>query len=268
MPFREFKARVEARLGTNLVQAMAGEAGEDWDNEIWIDAVEDTLAAGRFRLIVAVDEINAGLKRTILYLNRHADIPVVAAELRRARLGDVEVLAPQVFADEQARRNLPGPPPAPHVENADTLVVAATHAFDEYQRIGAYICQPTRSFRTDVSKYLGFYAHRRIEPVFPKIVAFRPNVTLSPENIAELKTSTDPIDRQVGEIAEKALADADGGEHVGEAHQVVVLQEGFELPHPIRHNGGSAWLRGQRYTSSAALKSAPTTTDELQALGG
>ena len=61
---------------------------------------------------------------------------------------------------------LPGAFAAPPIEQTDTLVVAATHAFGEHQRIGAYICQPNRSFRTDTAKYLGFYAHRRIEPVF------------------------------------------------------------------------------------------------------
>jgi hypothetical protein len=43
---------------------------------------------------------------------------------------------------------------------------------------------------------------------------------------------------------------------------------GFELEHPIRHDGHAAWLRGQRYTSSKALKAQPATTEELRAAGG
>jgi hypothetical protein len=48
----------------------------------------------------------------------------------------------------------------------------------------------------------------------------------------------------------------------------VLLDDGFEIPHEIKHHGAAAWLRGQRYTSSEALKQAPATTEELQALGG
>jgi hypothetical protein len=66
-------------------------------------------------------------------------MPVLGVELRRVRLGDVEILAPQVFAGELAQTKLPGPPPPPAVEHADTLVVAATHAYGEFKRIGAYL---------------------------------------------------------------------------------------------------------------------------------
>ena len=100
-------------------------------------------------------------------------------------------------------------------------------------------------------------------------MSFRPNVPFTPENADQLKASNDPVDQQVGVVIDTALADDVGPKRdVGEHYQVVVLDEGFEIPHEIRHPGGSAWLRGHRYTVSDALKKAPSTTAELQAHGG
>jgi hypothetical protein len=266
MGFKEFKSRVDARLAGDMVAAMAAQAGENFDAGVWTDAIEENVTAGQFRLIVAVDAINAGLKRTLVYLNTHSALPILGVELRRERLGDVDVLSPQVFAGELAQTKLPGPPSAPAVEHADTLVVAATHAYNEFKQIGAYICQPHRSFRTDVAEYLGFYAKRRIEPDFPRIVAFRPNITFSAGRAAELRATSDVLDHRVADVIEKALAAE--LRTAGEPYQVVLLDEGFELAHEIKHHGPTAWLRGQRYTSSEALKKLPATTDELQVLGG
>jgi hypothetical protein len=44
----------------------------------------------------------------------------------------------------------------------DTVVVAARAACPECQRLGAYVCQPNRSFRAGL-KYLGFYAEGAIQ---------------------------------------------------------------------------------------------------------
>jgi hypothetical protein len=269
MPFREFRARVQARLGGDLVDAMADRAGDDWDRDVWIDEVSSRLVDGMFRLVVAVDQMAPTLKRSILYLNGHSSLPILAVELQRGRHGVTEVLMPTVFADEQARRKVSSPSTTADIENADTLVVAATHAWPEYQRTGAYICQPERSFRPN-ARFLGFYAKRRIEPLFPGIVAFRKNVLWAPETVSALRLTGDPEDAEVATIIEGDLASADSLRKAGHLHQVVLLDpnRGFELQHEIAHHGHAAWLRGQRYTSSEALKTQPATTDQLRAAGG
>jgi hypothetical protein len=270
MSFREFRARVETRLsGGDLIDSMAERAGEDWDGEVWLDQVSSRLETGTFRLVVAVDKMAPTLKQTVLYLNGHSPLPVLAVELQRGRYGTTEVLVPTVFAEEQARRKVPTPSDTADIENADTVVVAATNAWPEYERTGAYICQPERSFRPTAT-YLGFYAHRRIERVFPRIVAFRKNLRWSSETVAELRVTGDSEDARVADIIEEDLASPESLRTQGMPHQVVLLDpaQGFELPHEIAHHGQAAWLRGQRYTSSDALKTAPATTDELRAGGG
>jgi hypothetical protein len=269
MSFREFRARVEARIGHDLFDSMAERAGEDWDREVWLDQVASRLESGTFRLVVAVDQMAPTLKQTVLYLNGHTTLPVLAVELQRGRYGETEVLVPTVFAEEQARRKVPTPSDSADVENADTVIVAATNAWPEYERTGAYICQPERSFRP-AATYLGFYAHRRIERVFPRIVAFRKNLRWLPETVAELRRTGDPEDLRVADLIERDLAFPESLRTPGMPHQVVLLdpEQGFEIPHEIAHKGQAAWLRGQRYTSSDALKTAPATTDELRAAGG
>lgn len=50
----------------------------------------------------------------------------------------------------------------------DTVIVAARRAWPEYQRFGAYICQPERSFRAGLTHF-GFYADGAIQPLIPLI---------------------------------------------------------------------------------------------------
>jgi hypothetical protein len=272
MSLRSFHARVEARLGEPLNDAMAARAGDEWDQAIWSDQVEKALDAGNFRVIIAVDKIGSTLKQTVLYLNSHTDLAVIAVELQRERVGEVEVLVPTVFADEQARQKVP---PATlsstaEVADADTLVVAATHAWPEYELTGAYICQPLRSFRTN-AEYFGFYAKRQIYPVFPKIIAFRKNILFTRETVTALRATGSVEDALVADVVERDLDQPTAPyNREGIAHQVVLLDPsaGFTLDHPVRHEGRAAWLRGQRYTSSTALKAHPPTTEELRAGGG
>lgn len=68
------------------------------------EAVAANLAAGRFRLVLAVDEINAPLKRMVEYLNAMSGpgTSVIAVEYRRFRHGPVEVLMPQQYGQELA----------------------------------------------------------------------------------------------------------------------------------------------------------------------
>ena len=269
MSFREFRRRVENRLiGKDLLGAMERAAPEEWDRDWWTDEVIDRLDSGNFRVVIAVDAITPTLKQTVLYLNAHTDLPVFAVALQRAKKGAVEVLVPTLFAEEQARRKAPVPPSST-IEDADTVVVAATHALGEYDRSHAYICQPNRSFRDGI-RYLGFYAKRRVEPLFPRVLGFKKNVPFTAEQATELAASADPLDQRVAKVIQIELASPHSLRAPGEAWQVVPLDPhaGFELDHEIKHEGAAAWLRGQRYTASSALKTQPSTTDELRAAGG
>lgn len=69
-------------------------------------AVEDNLRAGRYRLIVAVDDITPELQRIIEYLSDHTlpDVGVLALELGFVADGDMQVLVPQAYGLEMARQ--------------------------------------------------------------------------------------------------------------------------------------------------------------------
>ena len=269
LSWRDFRTRLASRLEADPVAAMVARAGDTWMGEAdWIEAVGASLAAGRFRLVVAVNEISDALRETVLYLNDRADFQILAVELHRAQIDGVEVLAPNVFGDESGRRKLPSSP-VTTVEAADAVVVAATDALAEYKATSAYICQPKRSFRQGLT-HLGFYAHRRIEPLFPTIVHRRPNVPFTPEHAAILRASGDAADASVADVIDRAIARDDVQPRAGQPFQVFILDHvaGFELPAAIRHEGRAAWLRGQRYTRTDALLTQPQTTEELAAAGG
>lgn len=74
------------------------------DVEAFRAAVAETLAAGRFRLVLAVDGITPELRRVVEFLNAHtvADTSVVALELGYGNEGGVEVLVPRVYGVELA----------------------------------------------------------------------------------------------------------------------------------------------------------------------
>jgi len=265
----QLRATIEARIGGDLVEAMAQRAGEEWDQTNWLYEVDHVLRSGEFRLLIAVDEITETLKQTVRYLNEHSEPAVMAVEMRRGSLDDVEILTPGFVGVDDVQRKVLTPSRGPSVENADAVIVAATAALPEYERLGAYICQPHRSFRPE-TKYFGFYTQREIAPMFPKLVTRREAVNYTPEAVAQLRGSGDPEDAGVARVLEKALAQKDDQRTDGAEYQIVVLdpEAGFSLPHPIRHEHGGAWTQGQRYTSSEALKTHPETTEALHAAGG
>jgi hypothetical protein len=149
------------------------------------------------------------------------------------------------------------------VRNPDVVIVPATKALGEFERLSAYICQPKRSFQP--VEYLGFYWQRRIEPQFPKVLGFVKDVLFTPEEAQRLKSEPDPVTARVGQIVEQALADDEGDRRVGERYQVVPLdiEAGFTLAAPIEHEGPSAWTQNQRYATADALRTQPATTDDL-----
>ncbi len=266
MTFGDFRRLLSARLETDLVDAMRERATDDFDAVAWEESVARSLDIGRFRLVIAVDQLTDVLKQTVLYLNERATFSLLVAEMRRVRHNGVEMLAPSVFGEEAAQRKLPKRSSSPTVRDADTVIVAATLAHPEFKRLGAYICQPKRSFRDGI-RYLGFYTERTIFPEFPAIAERRLDVPISEENVAKLRGGSE-MDKRVAEVIAAALATPDRSTR--ERQQVILLDldAGFSLERPIHHDGPAAWTQNQRYTTSAALRSEPETTEALAALEG
>jgi hypothetical protein len=265
--FEEFRRMLEVRLGTDPVEAMRDHASDDFDAVRWGEAVSEALAEGRFRLIIAVDQLTDALKQTVIYLNERASFSLVVAELRRIKKDGVDVLASTLFGEEAAQRKLPRRPTATTtVTDADAVVVAARLAYPEFKELGAYICQPKRSFRPGTD-YLGFYAERTIYPEFPRIVVRREDLVFSREK-AETLLRGDEVERQLGTVMSRALESSLREE--GNRHQIVLLspEQGFRLERPIVHEGPGAWTQGQRYATSKALRGDPATTDDLAAAEG
>ena len=66
--------------------------------------LETLLDQGRFRIVLAVDEISDDLRRIVEYLNSITlpEVAVIAVSYRRVQDGDVEIITPAVFGQELA----------------------------------------------------------------------------------------------------------------------------------------------------------------------
>jgi hypothetical protein len=109
LSFEELDSAFAARAGKTLsttLAAVVNEVGGDFDEVQFRHAVSANLAAGRFRLIIAVDAITEELKRIVEYLNDHTvrDVEMIAFEVGYAADGDVELLIPAVYGQEAVRR--------------------------------------------------------------------------------------------------------------------------------------------------------------------
>jgi hypothetical protein len=95
MPLSEFEARLSARGMPRI---------SEWLNAQALERLEQDLARGSFTLVLAVDRINAGLRRMVEYLNTEAlaRVTVLAVEFDIAALDDVEILIPTVYGREIA----------------------------------------------------------------------------------------------------------------------------------------------------------------------
>lgn len=93
----DFDARWRARTSKSLFD-------NDVEGALLRATVAGNLAEGRFRIVLAVDAINAPLKRMIEYLNAMSGpaTSVIAVEYSRLRQGSVEILMPQVYGQELA----------------------------------------------------------------------------------------------------------------------------------------------------------------------
>ena len=164
----------------------------------------------------------------------------------------------------QSVRTILAERPAPR---HDTVVVAAREAWPLYESIGAYICQPGRSFR-DVD-YVAFYHDRQIQPDIARILSQRDNVVWTPHAAAQLSRSADPADQWLGRVIEKSRA---AGWTAGR-HQVFELSRQGDPDHvrlkgPIPNHAtgkNSAFTRGQRYVVTDSLRRAKSTNDLMTA---
>ncbi len=109
MSYEDFNQRWHQRMEMGLADHVAKETAEhgvDWDRDGFVAAVAGNLEAGRFTLVVAVDEITAELRRIIEYLSVHTvgDVAVVALELGYVADGDCQILVPQTYGVELAER--------------------------------------------------------------------------------------------------------------------------------------------------------------------
>ncbi|WP_104198598.1 hypothetical protein [Cryobacterium sp. Y29] len=79
--------------------------GDSWfGNADFRDLVAANLVRGRFRLVLAVDEINLDLKRMVEYANviTTAETSLIAVEYIRFQYDDVEVLTPRTYGQDIA----------------------------------------------------------------------------------------------------------------------------------------------------------------------
>ena len=104
MPLDDFEAAWTARTGTSPFTAFGDDATAVRDN------IEAALATGRFTLVLAVDGINADLRRIVEYLNTitQPETRVLAFELARAAEGDLEILLPRIWGQETAEAKTRG----------------------------------------------------------------------------------------------------------------------------------------------------------------
>lgn len=158
---------------------------------------------------------------------------------------------------------------------ADTVIVAAAIAWDEFVANGMYICQPERSFRPGL-KFMGFYHAGQIEAKIARILDQRREPIRFDESTVAALRQKSPIDQRIADAIESSMRRGPRG--VG-PYRVFVLsrttEEGLiELARPIKNVGKSAagrtaaWTQQQRYIVLSRLTSPGVlTTDDIRAAG-
>lgn len=158
------------------------------------------------------------------------------------------------------------------LEHANLVVIVPANgvAYRDYGRYRAYICQPNRAFSNGPTR-VAFYADREVKQEVPRIRRTFTDVVFGRDTVAALRASGGVEDAELADIIEDVIANKTGGRKAGRRYDVMLLtapadDDTIKLDHPIRHmrrGRGAAFVRRQRYTSEAALKRMPTTTDEL-----
>ena len=100
MSYDQLDERIEKRTATSLSDLMRENVEDpDWDEELFRNNIEQTLSEGSFILVIAVDEMNEELRRTIQFLNQCGNpaFAFTALEMRRFQKGKTEILVPHLY---------------------------------------------------------------------------------------------------------------------------------------------------------------------------
>ena len=174
--------------------------------------------------------------------------------LRLRKWGVTQIVS--LLDEELLRRR----PTTIHGFAKDTVIVAARHAWCDYERVHAYVCDAGRSFQP--IQYLGFYINKQIFPLVARILEVHDHVLFE-------------RGRHEGRVAEIVEGLLDEGLHAPLPFEgkVFVLSaphdpETIRLAGPIVNDLRSArgrvapFTRGQRYVRLEDLTKA-TRTSEL-----
>ena len=141
----------------------------------------------------------------------------------------------------------------------DVVVVPARHAWPEYQRHHAYICQPDRPFRP-VTR-IAFYTLGQVYPLVPRIL----------ETHDRVEFVRDEHKGQLGKLVNALLDDPGSKKAEGVSYKVMLLSapdsaETLELEQPVYNDlktetgRTTAFTQNQRYVSAKRLKEAKMTS--------
>jgi hypothetical protein len=102
MTYEELNDRVYQRKNQHLAELVSTAVDDpEWDEEAFRNAIEENLSKGSFILVIAVDEMNDELKRTMLFLNTcgNPEFAFTVLEMKRFQKNPTEILVPQLHGD-------------------------------------------------------------------------------------------------------------------------------------------------------------------------
>jgi hypothetical protein len=144
---------------------------------------------------------------------------------------------------------------------SEVLVVAARHAWPEYNRTHAYVCQPKRTFKP--VKRIAFFSAGQVYPLVPLIL----------EMYDEIILEKNRHKGRLGEVVNQLIEDIPQSKKiVGNSHKFFLLsapdaKETICLDHPIPNNVLSKsgeltpFTMGHRYVDIKKLLTAKQTSD-------
>jgi hypothetical protein len=97
LSYDDLDARVAREHKRPLHQMMEERVpAEEWDQDQFQIAVSGTLASGRFKLVIAIDEMDPDLARILHYVSSQGKLSIFGLELRYHKQDDVEVIIPHI----------------------------------------------------------------------------------------------------------------------------------------------------------------------------
>lgn len=89
--------RLDSPLAAMMAARLDQETRADWDEADFMRSVSQTLAGGSFRILIAVDNVNEELRRTIEYMSEGpSNLEMYALEVTYFVGGDQEILVPRL----------------------------------------------------------------------------------------------------------------------------------------------------------------------------